>query len=119
MTSGNVAAFTAGHEGSPTASDEGARARTRHVWRGINAAAPIRRDEILVRPQLAGAIQHAGVPLGREAVLVRITADARHTLEAEVESRCVEAGFGEEGHEKGAEAAIHVQGELLAESELG
>ena len=50
---------------------------------------------------------------------MRIAADARHTGESEVEVDGLEASFGKIGHEKGAEAAVDVEGYLVADREPG
>ena len=69
----------------------------------------------MVRAQPGSAVEERGCAFGREAVFVRVAADAADAFEGEVERRRGEAGAGEEGDQEGAEAAVDVQGEGSAE----
>ncbi|OAQ97064.1 hypothetical protein LLEC1_00950 [Akanthomyces lecanii] len=70
---------------------------------------------VLQGVERGGAVEHRRVALGREAVLVRVDADAGHALEAKVKRLRLEAGLFEAGNDKGAEAAVDVQPELVAQ----
>lgn len=121
MTRGEIAALALRHETRPAARYEGARAGARDTGRGVDAAGPVGRDEVLVGAQLGVAVEDDGVAFRSEAVLVGVAAYAGDALEGEVEGDGGEASAGEEGDEEGAETAVDVKGELalLAEGETG
>lgn len=50
---------------------------------------------------------------------MRVDAYGGDAAEAEIKGFAVEAGFGEEGDEEGAEAAVYVQGGRVAHGEAG
>lgn len=119
VTGLDVALFALGHEGGPAAGDEGAGPGAGDAGGGVDAAGPVGGDEVLVAAEAGGAVEEDGVAFGGEAVFVGVAADAGDAGEGEVERGAVEAGAGEEGDEKGAEAAVDVEGEFAFEGEPG
>lgn len=115
----DVARLADTHQTRPTSCNQGARAGSRHVRGGVDAARPVRRDEVLVGAQFRGAVEDGAVPLWRESILVGVAGDGGDTAEAEVEEWGGEAGGGEEGNEEGAEAAVDVERDAARDSELG
>lgn len=107
------------HHAGPAPRDEGAGAATRDAGGGVHAAGPVGGDEVLVGAQVLGAVEHGGVALGGEAVLVGVAGDGGDALEAEVEELRLEAGLFEEGHEERAQAAVDVQRQAALQGQLG
>lgn len=71
----------------------------------------------MVRAQLSSAVEDCGIALWREAVFVRVAGDGGDAWEFEVEGFGWEAGAGEARDKEGAEAAVDVEREALADCE--
>lgn len=108
MAGFDVAAFALRHQTGPAAGDERAWSRAGNAGRGVDAAGPVGRDEVLVGAQLRVAVHNRRVAFRREAILVRVAADTGHAFQAEVEHLRLEAGPFKERDEKGAEATVDV-----------
>lgn len=115
----DVPVLTHGHHGSPAARDEGAWSGPGDAGGGVDAAGPVWGDEVLVAAQRGAPVQHGRAALGGEPVLVRVAADARDSLEPEVEELRLVACLFEERHEERTQAAVDVQESLALESEFG
>lgn len=100
MAGADVTVLADLHQASPAAGNEGAWSRTCNVWRAINTARPVGRDEVLILADFCAAVKHGGVSLWRETVLVSVAADAGHALEPEIEELRLEAGPIEEWNEE-------------------
>lgn len=116
---GEVAGFADGHEGGPASGDEGAGTGAGNARGGVDAAGPGGVDKVLVGAEGGGAVQDGGVSFGGEAVFVCVAADGGDAAEAEVKRDGVEARFGEEGDEEGAETAVYVERDAAFDGEAG
>lgn len=108
----DVAVLADRHHARPAACDEGAGAGSSHVGGCVDAAAPVGGDKVLVFAEGGVAVEDGAVALWREAVFVRVAGDGGDALDAEVEGFGFVAGAGEEGDEKGAEAAVHMEADV-------
>ena len=120
----DVAAAADGEEGCPATRDERAGPGAGHSWGAVDAAGPVRGDEILVRAEFGGAVEDDTVAFGCEAIFVRVDRDGGYAGLAEVEASSLvvrgwKAGGGEEGEEEGAEAAVDVEGDLIFGGDAG
>ena len=86
--------------------------------RGVDAARPVRLHGKLVLPVLLVGVHDHRAALGGVAVLVRVGADASDALDGEVDRVDGKAGGGDEGHQKAAQAGVHVDGDVVGEAEL-
>lgn len=119
VASVDVPLFPHRHHAGPAAGDEGARSGAGDADGAIDAAGPVRRDEVLVGSEGSGAVEKRRIAFWSEAVLVGVAADARDAFQSEVEWLSWETSAGQEGHEERAKTAVDMQGKPTAEGEAG
>mmetsp|Transcript_108923 Transcript_108923/g.306960 ORF Transcript_108923/g.306960 Transcript_108923/m.306960 type:complete len:341 (-) Transcript_108923:410-1432(-) len=106
------------HRG-PSPRNNATSARSRHRWRAVNAARPSWHARVHVVAPAPIREHHHRRALRREPILVRVTRDRSHPLYSEVERRQGETGLRHEGHEKAAEATIHVEPNVFRQGQRG